>query len=380
MIAYPKATDVQGARYIGTWGNSKIPVIDVPSMHALNQLVGYVKHINAGNGTVLYRGQCDLYKHVNASIVRKEAEIEYHKDRLNQAKRNIMKDNPCLKFFGLKEGDIDGWTMFQELVIEAILQHYGSKTYCVDFVDNHWTALWFGLNKWDESAKKYIARNNSGCSEFDKEIILSEEMKRKEYPEEPRLDTIELAEAKIQELTDDASHGTITLEELIQRNKRAKLKGEIRQWQKECQNVDRYNKAIEDLEKRDSLYLFLYVAETDVSNLHGLYISENTFTMDLRKLLPSTFLRPCSQHGWIVKGKREDYDFNMNISCVIRVGVELAREMLGEGKLLTQENFFPDEAIDQGYRILLERQENSRAESKHKKLLPPNMITDFGKL
>ena len=56
----------------------------------------------------------------------------------------------------------------------------------------------------------------------------------------------------------------------------------------------------------------------------------------------------------------------------------MAKEMLGDGKLLTQENFFPDETIDQGYRILLERQENSRAESKYTKLLPPDMITDFG--
>ena len=29
MIAYPKAQDIQGAIYIGTWGDSQIPVIDV---------------------------------------------------------------------------------------------------------------------------------------------------------------------------------------------------------------------------------------------------------------------------------------------------------------------------------------------------------------
>lgn len=380
MIIYPKAADIQGARYIGTWGSSKIPVIDVPSMHALNQLVGYVKHINAGNGTVLYRGQCDLFEYVNASIVRNEDEIEYHKGRLNQAKSNIMRDDPCLKFLGLKEKDVNGWTMLQELVIEAVLQHYGSKTYCVDFVDNHWTALWFGFNKWNTKTKKYESREDSGRSEFDTGIILSDEMKRKDYPEEPRLDAVELDRERLQELEDDASHGTITLEELIKRNKRAKLKGEFRKWQAECQKVDQYNTELENLEKRDSLYLFLYVADTNVSNLHGVYIGEHTFTMDLRKVLPSQFLRPCSQHGWIVKGKQEDYDFNANISCVIRVGVNLAKEMLGEGSLLTQENFFPDKTVDQGYRILLERQENSGSETKYEKLLPPDMITVFDKL
>ena len=68
MIEYPKATDFQRAIYVGTWGSTPIPIYDVPNMHSLNQLVGYVKHINAGNGTVLYRGQCKLYEHVVPSI------------------------------------------------------------------------------------------------------------------------------------------------------------------------------------------------------------------------------------------------------------------------------------------------------------------------
>jgi len=29
-----------------------------------------------------------------------------------------------------------------------MLQHYGSSTRCMDFVDNHWIALWFGLYQW----------------------------------------------------------------------------------------------------------------------------------------------------------------------------------------------------------------------------------------
>ena len=33
------------------------------------------------------------------------------------------------------------------LVAEAMLQHYGYSTHFIDLVDNHWIALWFGLNK-----------------------------------------------------------------------------------------------------------------------------------------------------------------------------------------------------------------------------------------
>ena len=46
MIEYPKATDFQRAKFVGTWGDSPVPIYDVPNMYALNQLVGYVKHIN----------------------------------------------------------------------------------------------------------------------------------------------------------------------------------------------------------------------------------------------------------------------------------------------------------------------------------------------
>ena len=106
-------------------------------------------------------------------------------------------------------------------------------------------------------------------------------------------------------------------------------------------------------------------------------MGEETYTIDLRKALPSTFLRPCSQHGWIVRGKETDYDFDKKISCVVRVNVDLAAQMLGTGTLLSQENFFPNSEIDQGYNILLERQIGSNVKSKYKKILPENMITVF---
>ncbi|MBR6677957.1 MAG: hypothetical protein IKL23_04440, partial [Oscillospiraceae bacterium] len=82
--------------------------------------------------------------------------------------------------------------------------------------------------------------------------------------------------------------------------------------------------------------------------------------------------------GWVVRGKNVNYDFDSQISCVIRVNVDLAKEMLGSGTLLSQDNFFPDETIDQGYNILLERQKRSRLDSKYKKVIPSGMITDFG--
>lgn len=378
MIEYPKATDFQKATFVGTWGPSPIPIYDVPSMHALNQLVGYIKHINASNGTVLYRGQCSLYKQVVPSIKHDLSTEEENKARLEETMKAVLGEDSLLKFLGLKNTDVKGWELFQMLVIEAVFQHYGATTYCVDFVDNHWTALWFGLYQWDKSTSRYLLRNNSGCGEDGSYIIKSSQLEKVIPPTEPTLEATELAASKIAELKEHAKRAPISFEELVRRNTIKKFEVDHKSWEDTCRRISDYNKEIDRIEKNDHLFLFLYVADTNVSNFRGVYMGNETFTIDLRKALPSNFLRPCSQHGWVVRGKDINYDFNSSISCVIRVNVDLAKEMLGLGTLLSQENFFPDDTIDQGYSILLARQKGSRLKSKYKKVLPAGMIADFG--
>ncbi len=377
MVVYPRATDFQGALFVGTWGEYKIPVYDVPNMHSLNQLVGYIKHINAGNGTVLYRGQCKLYERVIPSIKHDETKEEENVKRLNQAISGIINDGPCNSFFGLKNSDIAGWQLFQNLVVEAALQHYGANTYCVDFVDNHWTALWFGLYEMDKINMRYRIRENGFQGLEEENITKSDIVQKKPLPEEPTIETTVLSDNKMAELSEHAKKAPITFEEIVKKNKRAKFKGTHKKWEEECKCIKENNEMIEKMEKSDHLFLFLYVSDTNTPNINGVYLGEETYTIDLRKALPSTFLRPCSQHGWIVRGKDTGYDFNKNISCVIRVNIDLATEMLGTGTLLSQENFFPKATIDQGYSILLERQHGSGIQTKYKKILPEDMITVF---
>lgn len=100
-------------------------------------------------------------------------------------------------------------------------------------------------------------------------------------------------------------------------------------------------------------------------------------TVDLRKVLPSNFLRPCALHGWIVRGKENSYDFDERIACVVRMDIDLPKKMLGNGELISMENFFPNENIDQGYKILLARQERSRINTKYDKILPDGIIADL---
>lgn len=377
MVNYPKANNFQESTFIGNWGKTKTPIFDVPSMHALNQLVGYVKHINAGNGTVLYRGQCKLYERVIPSIKHDLENEITNKSRLKLTIERILNDSSLKKFLGLTKKEIDGWQLYESLVVEATLQHYGATTYCVDFVDNHWTALWFGLYEWDGDNSKYKIRDNTFSGENNPWIAKSEFVQKKDNPPKPLIEKIYLNDNAMQWISYHSGKGSITSKELKRIVIENKHKSNLRKWDSKCKKVQEYNDKIDSLEKTDHLFLFLYVSETNVSNVHGVYLGENTYVIDLRKALPSTFLRPCSQHGWIVRGKETDYDYNESVVCIIRVNIDLTKEMLGNGMLLSQDNFFPNEKIDQGYHVLLERQIGSRLTSKYKKIIPGGMIIDF---
>lgn len=111
-----------------------------------------------------------------------------------------------------------------------------------------------------------------------------------------------------------------------------------------------------------------------------MYIGEDTYTVDLRKALPSTVARPSAQHGWIVrKHRREKCNYNDNVIGVIEINVDDAAKWLGEGTLLSQDNFFPSFLHDQGYKLLLAKQFRSGLIStkKEDKILPPKTICNY---
>lgn len=68
-----KALSVSGLKFVEMYslscGNT-VPVYDVSSMHALNQVIGYAKFINKGYGEVLYRGENKLHPGLIPSLFR----------------------------------------------------------------------------------------------------------------------------------------------------------------------------------------------------------------------------------------------------------------------------------------------------------------------
>ncbi|MBR4291158.1 MAG: FRG domain-containing protein [Oscillospiraceae bacterium] len=275
-------------KLIGHWPPSADPSEAVPMYHvespqAFNQLVGYAKFINGSNGTVLYRGQSKNHESLLPSGARKNSSPV--PDETIDA---IREDHDIRSFFGLDVPEIRGWEQYQSVLIESVLQHYGANTYCMDFVDNHWCSLWFGLYKFIDN--HYVKRSG---------------------PDE-------------------------------------------------------------------KLYIYFYLADTNSACVHGMYIGEDTYTVDLRKALPSTFSRPSAQHGWIVrKHRREACSYDDRVIGVVEVNADDAAKWLGEGELLSQENFFPDYSYDQGYKVLLSRQQRSGVTLRWSKILPANTICNY---
>ncbi|MBS5501964.1 MAG: FRG domain-containing protein [Eggerthella sp.] len=265
-----------------TGGNGNIPIYHAKTMHALNRIIGYARLINCNSGTVLYRGQDALYNSLLPSGARKNAQA------VSETLFDQMIDDPhLLKFFSLDESDILGWRQYQIMVMESALQHYGAKTLCMDFVDNHWCALWFGAYSFSNG--NYNMRDDDG-----------------------------------------------------------------------------------------NLYIILCVADTICPCIKGLYIGEDTYTIDLRKTLPSCFQRPASQHGWMVRNKERNITtLEDRIAGIVEVSVQDALRWIGSGTLLTDENFFPSFEIDQGYKVLLSRQCRSGIKSREELLLPTKVICNY---
>lgn len=273
--------------FIGQWHSTdpsnSVPMYHVASPQAFNQIIGYAKFINGSNGTVLYRGQSKNHPSLLPSGAR-PGKIPVPDSTID----TMRSDDYLKKFFKLDNEDIKGWERYQNILIESVLQHYGANTYCMDFVDNHWCSLWFGLYEFIDN--EYIKRTGP-----DKK-----------------------------------------------------------------------------------LYIYLYLADTNGACVRGMYIGEDTYTVDLRKALPSTYSRPAAQHGWIVrKHVRGQCDYNDRVIGVLEIDVDDAAKWLGEGELLSQDNFFPDFSRDQGYKVLLWRQYRSGLSSPWSKILPANTICNY---
>ena len=307
---------VYGSRYLQDFkfkDGREVPLYDVEKMAAFNQLIGHAKFANAHYGNVYYRGVNGLYDNVLPSIMR---DRRYGDARdLNQQLTKICDDVYFHESLKLREvpskQDKDTYYLSNEIrrknkyCVEGLLQHYAGNTRFVDVVDNHWVALWMGLHNFVMTGK------GSRCCVCEKR---------------------ELLVGDIYQATEEKASCPVTA-----------------------------SRPTSDSIFEYILLLAMPYAESNPQS--GIVESEEFVEVDLRKALPSFYLRPHAQHALVVR--RRDcpptspkpaatyYDMASQVIAVLRVRIDRAALWLGNGNLLTATNLFPSPSFDQGYNNLL---------------------------
>lgn len=269
----------------------------VHSVNELTQIIGYVKYKNVLYGNVLYRGQCKLYDSLEPSIYHNHTGKQ---DRVNQncklngILKKALSDDKFCQYAHLSDSSIS------RIKLMSILQHYGIPTQYLDVVDNHWTALWFGLNE-----SKTYANGDVFCKYEQRHIDLLDAVRaRKEYNDEEYMDYSE-----------------------------------------------RFYQYI----------ILILVANPTQQSSNEVIIGEDTIAVNLRNALPSTFLRPHAQHGWTIRRKSTDgiygLDLSPNVVCILRMRIDDVEKWIGTGTLLSEAGLFPSPKDDFGYGVLLKHRE-----------------------
>ncbi len=286
-----------------------VPLYEVTTTAAFNQLIGHAKVDNAHYGNVYYRGVNGLFDNVMPSIMRKRTSGTA--DDLNKILKAINENTYFVESLKLRKTIVpkiyaDYYrnkeiTRFNRYCIEAVLQHYAGYTRFIDVVDNHWVALWMGLQKFITHGRghKYCV-----CQKRELSIgTLYEMLKKSECP-------------------------VLGLKN----------------------NIDIYE------------YIMLMAMPYASKKIEcGIIETDELVEVDLRKSLPSFYLRPHAQHALVIRRREKQninqtasyYDMASQVIAILRVRIDYAARWLGEGTLLSQANLFPSPSVDQGYNNLL---------------------------
>lgn len=289
-----------------------VPLYDVEKMAAFNQLIGHAKFVNGNYGNVYYRGVNGLFSNVLPSIMRNRRFGDARD--LNQQLTRICKDSYFHQSLKLRDvplkKDKEYYYLSNEVnrknkyCVEGLLQHYAGNTRFVDVVDNHWVALWMGLHSFVMTGKglRY-------CICEKRELLIG--------------DIYQSADSSLCPVVSSRPSNDDIFE-----------------------------------------YILLLAMPYAKTNPHcGIIETDEFVEVDLRKALPSVYLRPHAQHALVVRRREQPpysprssasyYDMSSQVIAILRVRIDRAALWLGEGNLLTASNLFPSPSVDQGYNNLL---------------------------
>ena len=264
-------------------------VYEVLTFYGLNQIIGHVKFNNKQCGPIFYRGECEMHPTVLPLLLRVgKKESSYHIKNLKRVVDRIIMDDNFTKTLRL---DLCQNEAEKRIVVEALLQHYGVPTRFVDFVDNHWVALWMGLNKSSSASKvnKYYS-----------------------YVER-RIPLLDIASGK--PIDEENYYQYILLVSLPYNHEISRGIG--------------YHDDYEAVDLRQTVPSIFLRPHAQ----HGLVIRKRVHEVT----------------------SIADYDMASAVVAILKIRIDRAKEWLGSGMLLSQRNLFPPPGNDHGYDILLSR-------------------------
>ena len=110
----PSTLTISGSKCAGTYhfscGNS-VPIYEVGTVHALNQVIGHAKFNNQSYGNVYYRGECTLHPSLKPSLFRKGKNTEKATERISQLIQRFVNDTYMQKELKIVPGDFENIQM-----------------------------------------------------------------------------------------------------------------------------------------------------------------------------------------------------------------------------------------------------------------------------
>lgn len=333
-------------------------MIEADSSQGLIQAIGYLKYnLSQEHYDVVMRGQRKLYDNLKPSLFRNAHSLaEYNnaeekfKERLLEAQTEFKKiaSISCMKKADGSlipmQGNMYDFIDVKKTYFPPLLQHYGINTPWLDVVDNIWVALWFSC--WECEKRFSIPEvNNVYPDELNREVARFSmyHERRVECGQFTFSSEIEKMNKEIHHYEKEKIH--LLIKEGIPEGERLNKINKIQE------KIFQKTKEIDRLQKISSFcYIILLKVPQDSQNNQDKKIQ----VVDLRKCIPSYYLRPHAQHALVIrKPPEKEQDFTSNIAGIIRIKLENALQWLGMGQTLSVKNLFPSPCCDYGLRKLL---------------------------
>lgn len=279
-----------------------VPVYELSAVSAFNQLIGHAKFDNRFYGNVYYRGISGLYSNVLPALMR---------NRVNGNPEDLIK---ILKLVCKNRYLEDSLKLEKTITPQTVQDHCITKQ----------------IERYNKYRIEALLQHYAGSTRF--------------------LDVVD-------------NHWIALWMGLHKFHACGKRKKYYHCIQRAISIGDIYESIIKRTNVDPDIYVYILLIAMPYPNktpISGIIETDEFVEVDLRRALPSFYLRPHAQHALVIRKRNKGghimanyYDMSSQVIGILSVRIDKAAEWLGQGSLLTEQNLFPSPSIDQGYNTLL---------------------------